>query len=801
MGKIEELVRQMTLEEKAGMCSGSDFWHLKGVERLGILPVMVADGPHGLRKQDEAADHLGINDSIRAVCFPAAAGLAASFDRELLKKVGKTLGEECQAENVAVLLGPAVNIKRSPLCGRNFEYLSEDPYLSGQLSAAYIDGLQSKNVGASVKHFAVNNQEKRRSTVSAQISERALRELYLASFEGAVKEGKPWTVMCSYNRVNGEYVSQSRRLLTEILRDEWGFDGFLMTDWSACDERVKGLLAGQDLEMPDSGGVNDRLIVEAVQNGTIEEAVLNRAVARILEIVFRYADNRDETAQFDRREHHAFAREAACQSMVLLKNDKTGDEKRLLPLKKGSRYAFIGSFAKNPRYQGGGSSHINAYKVTNALEECAGYGEILFAEGFTVQQETIDEAKLAEAVKAAKESDAAVIFAGLPESIESEAYDRDHMRLPDCQNELIRAVAAVQPNTVVVLHNGSPVEMPWLEQVPAVLESYLAGEAVGEAQAALLFGERNPCGRLAETFPLRVQDNPAWLDFGGSKDVVHYGEGIFVGYRYYDTKEMQVLFPFGHGLSYTEFVYDDLRLDRNSLSGEEALEIRFRVRNAGDREGGEAPQVYVHKKNTRISRARQELKGFEKVVLAAGEETEVVIRLDRRSFSYYDEETEAWCVEPGEYEILVGASSRDIRLRGEVTRTDSVSAHWICHRNTTLGEIMKRPRAKEAYGQFLKEEIGRLPFEGLRDLAGLDEGTRKMAEAILDDSPLRSLRSFFKGTVDDAFIERLADRINSHMDEHGPTVKRPGGASCGKENSTNTALPPGREPCLQRFLS
>lgn len=767
MGKIEELVRQMTLEEKAGMCSGSDFWHLKGVERLGILPVMVADGPHGLRKQDEAADHLGINDSIRAVCFPSAAGLAASFDRELLKKVGKTLGEECQAENVAVLLGPAVNIKRSPLCGRNFEYLSEDPYLSGQLSAAYIDGLQSKNVGASVKHFAVNNQEKRRSTVSAQISERALRELYLASFEGAVKEGKPWTVMCSYNRVNGEYVSQSRRLLTEILRDEWGFDGFLMTDWSACDERVKGLLAGQDLEMPDSGGVNDRLIVEAVQNGTIEEAVLDRAVARILEIVFRYADHRDETAQFDRREHHAFAREAACQSMVLLKNDKTGDEKRLLPLKKGGRYAFIGSFAKNPRYQGGGSSHINAYKVTNALEECAGYGEILFAEGFTAQQETIDEVKLAEAVKAAKESDAAVIFAGLPESIESEAYDRDHMRLPDCQNELIRAVAAVQPNTVVVLHNGSPVEMPWLEQVPAVLESYLAGEAVGEAQAALLFGERNPCGRLAETFPLRVQDNPAWLDFGGSKDVVHYGEGIFVGYRYYDTKEMQVLFPFGHGLSYTEFVYDDLRLNRNSLSGEEALEIRFRVRNAGDREGGEALQVYVHKKNTRISRARQELKGFEKVVLAAGEETEVVIRLDRRSFSYYDEETEAWCVEPGEYEILVGASSRDIRLRGEVTRTDSVSAHWICHRNTTLGEIMKRPRAKEAYGQFLKEEIGRLPFEGLRDLAGLDEGTRKMAEAILDDSPLRSLRSFFKGTVDDAFIERLADRINSHMDEHG----------------------------------
>ena len=764
MRRIEELVRQMTLEEKAGMCSGSDFWHLKGVERLRIPSVMVADGPHGLRRQDEAADHLGINDSICAVCFPSAAGLAASFDRELLRKTGETLGEECQAENVAVLLGPAINIKRSPLCGRNFEYLSEDPYLSSQLAASYIGGLQSKNVGASVKHFAVNNQEKRRSTVTAQVSERALRELYLASFEGAVREGKPWTVMCSYNRVNGEYVSQSRRLLTDILREEWGFDGFLVTDWSACDERVKGLVAGQDLEMPDSGGVNDRMIVEAVQKGEIEEAVLDQAVARILTIIFRYVDHRDESAQFDREKHHEAAREAACQSMVLLKNDAMADGSRLLPLKKGGRYAFIGSFAKEPRYQGGGSSHINAYRVTNALKECAGYGVIRFAEGFAAEQDATDAVKLAEAVQAAKESDAAVIFAGLPESIESEAYDRDHMHLPACQNELIRAVVSVQPNTVVVLHNGAPVEMPWAEKVPAILESYLAGEAVGEAQAALLFGERNPCGKLAETFPLRVQDNPAWLDFGGSKDVVHYGEGIFVGYRYYDTKEMPVLFPFGHGLGYTEFAYDDLRFDRESLCGEETLEIRFRIRNTGDREGSEAPQVYVHKKDSGISRARQELKGFDKVALAAGEEREVVIRLDRRSFAYYDEEAKAWCVEPGDYEILVGASSRDIRLRGVVTRTDSVLEHWVCHRNTTLGEIMSRPQAAEAYRQFLQEEIGRLPFERFGSMEGLGEGMRKMAEAIFSDSPLRSLRSFFKGTVDDHFIKRLVDRINGHMD-------------------------------------
>lgn len=764
MGKIEEMVKQMTLEEKAGMCSGSDFWHLKGVERLGIPSVMVSDGPHGLRKQDQSADHLGINDSIRAVCFPSAAGLAASFDKELLRKVGETLGEECQAENVAVLLGPAINIKRSPLCGRNFEYMSEDPFLSSKLAAAYIGGLQSRNVGASVKHFAVNNQEKRRSTVSAQVSERALRELYLASFEGAVKEGKPWTVMCSYNRVNGEYASQSHRLLTEILRDEWGFDGFLVTDWSACDERVKGLLAGQDLEMPDSGGVNDRLIVEAVQNGTLKEEVLDRAVTRILDVIFRHVDHRDAAAKFDCKEHHEIAREAACQSMVLLKNDKRAGGERSLPLKKGGNYAFIGAFAKNPRYQGGGSSHINSYKVSNALEAGVAFGDIRFAEGFRTDQEQIDKEMLEEAVKAARESDAAVIFAGLPESIESEAYDRDHMGLPECQNVLIREVAAVQPNTVVVLHNGAPVEMPWEAQVPAILESYLAGEAVGEAQAALLFGDENPCGKLAETFPLRVQDNPAWLDFGGNKDVVHYGEGIYVGYRYYDTKQMPVLFPFGHGLSYTEFAYEDLRLNRECLCGEETLEIRFRIRNAGDRAGREAPQVYIHKKNTEISRPWQELKGFEKVDLAAGEETEVVMLLDRRSFSYYDEERKAWCVEPGEYEILAGASSRDIRLRGRVTRTDSLSDNWVCHRNTTLGEIMKRPEAEEAYRQFLKEEIGRLPFEGLSAAGELGEGMKKMAQSIISDSPLRSLRSFFKGKVDDAFIERLVDRINRNMD-------------------------------------
>lgn len=766
MRDMKEIVSQMTLEEKAGMCSGRDFWHLKGVERLGIPSVMVCDGPHGLRKQDESADHLGINDAICAVCFPSAAGLASSFDRELLKETGDALGEECQAEKVSVLLGPAVNIKRSPLCGRNFEYFSEDPYVASQLAAAYIKGLQSKHVGASIKHFAVNNQEKRRSTVSAQVSERALREIYLAAFEGAIKEGKPWTVMCSYNRVNGEYTSQSHRLLTEILRDEWGFDGFLVTDWSACDERVKGLVAGQDLEMPDSGGVNDRLIVEAVKNGTLDESVLDQAVARILEIIFRYADHVDTSAVFDREAHHALAKKTACQSMVLLKNKRTADNKRLLPLKKGGKYAFIGAFAENPRYQGGGSSHIHAYKVTNALKECAQYADITFAKGFETAQEQTNEAMLAQAVQTAKEHDAAVIFAGLPEHIESEAYDREHMRLPECQNVLIQAVAAVQPNTVVVLHNGSPIEMPWAEQIPAMLECYLAGEAVGEAQAAILFGEENPCGKLAETFPLRVEDNPAWLDFGGNKDLVHYGEGIFTGYRYYDTKKMDVLFPFGHGLSYTEFAYRDLQLDKEQLCGDEMLRVSFFIKNIGAMAGKEAVQVYVHKKGSKISRAWQELKGFEKVSLMPQEETKVEITLDRRSFSYYNEETGTWCVEAGEYEIFAGASSRDIRLKGSVVRTDRGYQNWKCHRNTTIGEIMQHPSAKAAYRQMLKEEIGRLPFEGISAAQGLGEGMEKMAEAMISDSPLRALRSFFKGKIDDVFIERLVDKINQSLDNH-----------------------------------
>lgn len=762
MSQINEMIEKMTLEEKASLCSGGDFWHLKGVERLGIPEIMVADGPHGLRKQDEKADHLGLHDSIQAVCFPAAAGMAASFDRGLYRRVGETLGEECQAERVAVLLGPAVNIKRSPLCGRNFEYMSEDPYLSGELAAAYIEGVQSKHIGTSIKHYAGNNQEKRRSNVSSEISERALREIYLPAFETAVKKAQPWTVMCSYNRINGEYVSQSRKLLTDILRKQWGFQGFVMTDWGACDDRIAGLLAGQDLEMPSSDGVNDRKIVEAVKRGEIEETVLDTAVRRILEKILEYAGHLDETAIFDREKHHGLAVQAACETIVLLKNE-TG----LLPLKKNQNYVFIGEFAKKPRYQGGGSSHIHAYRVENAYEEAKKYAQVSYVEGFSWNQEKTEGQKLREAVEAAARSDAAVIFAGLSEIVESEAYDRKHMRLPECQNRLIEEVSKVQPNTVVVLQNGAPVEMPWVDSVPAIVEAYLGGEAAGRAQAEILFGEKNPCAKLAETFPVRVQDNPSWLDFGGDKDLVSYGEGIFVGYRYYDKKEMEVLFPFGHGLSYTSFTYSDLHLSHEKIRGSEKLEIEFMVTNTGDRAGKEIAQIYVEKKHTKISRATRELKGFIKTELQPGEQKRCKAELDERSFAYYAEELEGWRIEPGEYHILVGASSRDIRLSGSVIRTEEPWQGRHCDRNTTLGELRESEVIWNAYKDAMEAETGILPFGGRDASAIQEEGKRRMAEAILQDTPLRGLRSHMQGKLTEEVLQKIIDRINlaiDHMD-------------------------------------
>ena len=543
----------MTLEEKAGMCSGLDFWHLKEVEHLGIPKVMVSDGPHGLRKQDEKGDHLGINDSIKAVCFPPAVLSACSFDRGLMEEMGKAIGREAQANDVSVVLGPAVNIKRSPLCGRNFEYYSEDPYLAGEIAAAFVKGVQSQHVGTSIKHFAANNQEYRRMSSSSEVDERTLREIYFPAFETAVKKAQPYTFMCSYNQINGTFASENKWLLTDVLRGEWGFKGYVMSDWGAVNDRVKGLEAGLELEMPASGGDNDAMIVKAVKDGALEEKILDQAVERILRIIFEYADHR-KPQEFTMEKDHEEAQHIAEESMVLLKN-----ENHILPLKTSEKAAFIGGFARNPRFQGGGSSHINCFKTTNVLDSVPCDAQVVYAEGFPADRDFYDKALADEAVKAAAEADKAVIFAGLPESFESEGYDRSHMRLPECQNRLITEILKVQPNTVIVLHNGSPVEMPWLGEIKGLLETYLGGQAGGAAAANILYGKINPSGKLAETMPLKLSDNPSYLNFGGGEKV-EYREGIFVGYRYYDTKEMDVAFPFGYGLSYTTFAYSNLKL-------------------------------------------------------------------------------------------------------------------------------------------------------------------------------------------------------------------------------------------------
>lgn len=753
---VKAIVKQMTLEEKAGMCSGKDFWHLKSVERLGIPEVMVSDGPHGLRKQDKDADHLGANESIKAVCFPTACATACSFDRELLEKLGETIGEECQAENLSVILGPAVNIKRSPLCGRNFEYFSEDPYLASQMAAAHIRGVQSKNIGTSIKHFAANNQEYRRMSCSSEIDERTFREIYLAAFETAIKESNPDTVMCSYNKINGEFASENHRLLTEILRDEWGFEGYVMSDWGAVNDRVKGLAAGLDLEMPASGGYTDAEIVQAVKDGELDEIVLDTAVERILRIIFKYTDNR-QPGKFDMEADHKLAGKIAQESMVLLKNDG------ILPLKtEGQKIAFIGKFAEKPRFQGGGSSHINSFKITSALEASKEYTQVTYAQGYDVKEDKIDEKLLAEAVNTAKEADAAVIFAGLPDAFESEGYDREHMGMPMCQNALIAEIAKVQPNTVVVLHNGSPVEMPWADNVKGILESYLCGQAVGDAQAAILFGKANPCGKLAETIPYKLSDNPSYLNFPGDGKKVEYKEGVFVGYRYYDTKEMPVRYPFGYGLSYTTFSYRDLQLSSKEIKDTDKLTVTLKVKNTGSIAGKEIVQLYVSDMTNAANRPVKELKNFVKVELNPGEEKVVSMELDKRSFAWYNTEIKDWYAATGTYEILVGSSSADILLTAEIRIISTAEIPCRIHMNTTVAELFAEPKAKEIMSGLLNTMMENIGGSQDENSAASEAITPEMAVKMMENSPLRSFRSF--AGISTQEVQELIDKLQAAVD-------------------------------------
>lgn len=752
---IEKLVAQMTLEEKASLCSGGDFWHTKALERLGIPAVMVSDGPHGLRTQNQEADHLGINDSIVAVCYPTGCASAASFDRALLQEMGESLGEACQAVGVSTILGPAVNIKRSPLCGRNFEYYSEDPYLAGEIATALIKGVQSKNVGTSIKHFAANSQETRRMSSNSKIDERTLREIYYPAFEKAVKEVQPWTVMCSYNLLNGEYTSESKRLLTGVLRDDWGFEGLVVSDWGAVNDRALGVEAGLDLEMPASGGLNDAVIVEAVKAGRLAEEAVDTCVKRVLELVYRYVENRDETAVFDRDAQHDLSKKVADNSLVLLKNEG------VLPLNKEKKIAVIGKYAKKPRYQGGGSSHINSYKVKGFMDMAQNDSNITYAQGFIDSEDQIDEALEKEAIEAAKTADVAVIFAGLPDAFESEGYDREHMRMPNCQNHLIDAICEVQDNVVVVLHNGSPVEMPWISKVKGLLEAYLGGEAVGEAEYDILFGNVNPSGKLAETFPIQLEDNPSYLYYIGEGDEVEYREGIFVGYRYYDTKKMNVLFPFGYGLSYTDFAYDNIKLDKTSMKDTDTLTVSVDVTNIGKVAGKEVVELYVKDVESTVIRPEKELKGFEKVSLEPGETKTVSFTLDKRAFAYYSTKISDFHVESGEFEILIGSSVCDIKQKALVNVESTQVIPKMYTMNTTFGDIIKDPRAAKIV-EPLYEYCTMMEASTIDggDGEGLGESAKAMAEAMMKYMPLRSMITFQDGNINYDMIKDILKKLN-----------------------------------------
>jgi len=745
---IKKIISEMTLEEKAGFCSGKDFWRTEDFERLGIPSVMVTDGPCGLRKQEGKTDNIGLHGSVKAISYPTGACVGSSFDRDLLKKMGETLGDECLSEDIGVLLGPAMNIKRSPLCGRNFEYYSEDPYISGELAAAYINGLQSKNVGSSPKHYAANSQEHRRMTSDSIVDERTLREIYLTGFELMVKKSKPWTVMCAYNQVNGAFASDHKYLLTDILRDEWGFDGYVVSDWGATNNRVKGIKAGMDLEMPGDSKDNTNKIIAAVQNGELDEALLDRSVERILDVCMRYYDKRPEGTAYDYEAHHEAAREIAAQSMVLLKNDG------VLPLEKRQKVVFIGEFADKPRFQGGGSSHVNSFKVDSSVEAAKGL-PVTYVKGFPNDKDERDEALLREAVEAAKNAEAAVIFAGLPEVMESEGFDRKNMDIPACQTEVIEAVSKVQKNVIVVVQCGSAIVMPWRDRVGAILYAYLGGEAVGSAILDLIYGDKNPSGKLAETFPLCVEDNPSYLYYGGEGDRVEYREGVFVGYRYYDKKKMDVAYPFGFGLSYTTFEYSDLVLDKAEMTDADTLRVSLKVKNTGSTAGKEAVQLYVGAPvSEQVIRPEKELRGFEKVALGPGEEKTVEFTLDKRAFAYYNTQIDDWYVPTDTYTVMVGASSRDIRICEQVQVTSTTVIKQIYTINSTIGDMMKNPVGKQIFEQMIAKMAG----DDL-DLTALGPSADALMTAMLNYLPLRAVNIF--GEVGSEQLQAIVDQINA----------------------------------------
>lgn len=751
---IKNLVKELTLQEKASLCSGNDFWHSKAIERLNIPSFSMSDGPNGLRKQEGESDHLGINESVEAVCFPTLSAVACSFDRNLVKTLGAEIGKQAQSEGVDVLLAPGVNIKRSPLCGRNFEYFSEDPFVSGELGASFIDGVQSEGVGACLKHFVCNNQETRRMTSSSEVDERGLHEIYFPAFEKVVKTAKPWSIMSSYNKLNGKYVYESRNLLTDVLRGEWGFDGVVISDWNSINFRAGAVAAGCDLTMPAACDTDVQL-VSAVESGKFPEVLLDIACENIITLAFKAAENRRKEER-DLQRGHRLAVKVEEESAVLLKNDG------LLPLSIKQKIVFIGDFAKNPRFQGGGSSRVNTKNATNAFDCSKKYADIVFTQGY--DSDAADEKLITEAVTKAQSCDVAVLFVGLSTNSEVEGGDRSDMKMPDSHLALIDAVCAAQPNTVVVIHNGSPIEMPWVNKPKAILEMYLGGEGVGEATTNLLFGKSNPSGRLAETFPLKVEDNPSYLFFPGTGDISEYRESIFVGYRYYESKKMSVCFPFGFGLSYTQFKYTDLAVDNDTVTADNKIKVTVNVENVGKVKGKEVVQLYVAVNKCEVMRPVKELRAFEKITLEPNEQKTVTFTLDKKDFSYWNNQAHAYHLAQGDFEIQICANAHDVILSAPIKAQEEQLAVKVEYTEMTLlGEIVKTNAGKDFFDNHLEDIYNGIIASGVAKivLGGAEvsfEQFKGMASGLYGQ-PVKMLKSFLPNVTQKEW-EALFEELN-----------------------------------------
>lgn len=763
MKTAQEILSTLTLEEKASLCQGASFWLTKAIPEKGVPAIMVADGPHGLRKQTGETDHLGINKSVPSTCFPSSAAVCNSWDEGLMYTIGSALGEECQQENVAVLLGPGANLKRSPLCGRNFEYFSEDPYLSSHMAKSHIQGVQSQGVGTSLKHFAVNNQETRRMTVDTIVDERTLREIYLASFEIAVREGKPWTIMGAYNKINGEYCCENRHLLKDILRDEWGYEGVMVSDWGATNDDAASISVGFDLRMPYAGEGKTQAIVQAVKNNHLSIEDLDATVLRLITLALNGTENHKQGFAFDAAAHHALAIRAAAESAVLLKNKSNA-----LPLAKTAKLAVIGGLAKNMRFQGSGSSHVTTTFHRNLLEVLSDdYPDtaVSFARGYRLKKDLVDETFEQQALACACDSDAIVYCMGLPNGWESEGFDRTHLRLPDNQIHLLDRLAKTGKPVIVFLFAGAPVLMDWQDKTHALLAMYTAGQGVAEAMCHLLFGAVNPCGKLSETYPLILEHTPCSLTYPQKEKAV-YEEGVFVGYRYYEKKKLPVAFPFGFGLSYTTWKYDNLRLDKTLMNDRDTLTVRVDVTNTGEYPGKEIVQLYVRDPECSVPRPVKELKGFQKVFCAPGETKTVTFVLNKRSFAYYNVNISDWYAESGAYEILVGASSNDVRQSAAIQLESTQTVTKVYDEFVTMEELIAVPAGQQLMAGMIagyqapsitedeKERI--LNDEECNEDVAMDYAAMGM------DMPLTKVADMSNGALTEEMVQGFVQMLNSN---------------------------------------